>query len=80
MERTQYMQKLMTQTYPQIAIEAITGSFEGAWERLIAKKLKKDVDSGHSQACEICESVGNDYMKAAYLITSSVIPENAPTY
>lgn len=76
MERTQYMQQLMTSTYPGIAIEAITGGFDGAWERLISARLKADTNKGRSQACEICESVNNDYLKAAYLITSSVIPEN----
>lgn len=76
MERTLYMQQLMTQTYHQIAIEAITGGFTGAWERLISKKIEKDANNGHSQDSEICESVGNNYMKAAYLITSSTITEH----
>lgn len=73
MERTEYMQQLMTLTYPQIAVEAIAGGFTGAWERLISKKIETDAKNGHSQANEICESVDNNYIKAAYLITSSII-------
>lgn len=75
MERTNYMQLLMTVTYPDVPIEAIKGGFDGAWERLISQKLQIDVARDHSEAIEICNSVGNDFMKAAHLITSSKIPE-----
>lgn len=76
MTRTNYMQTIMTATYSSVAIEAIKGGFTGAWERCIEKRLRHDVDNNHSEACEILESVGMDYMKAAHLITSSKIPES----
>ena len=71
MERTTYMQQLMTETYPQVAMEAISGGFDGSWERCIAKQLEADVKVGKSQAIVIMESVENDSLKAAYLITKS---------
>lgn len=75
-ERTPYMQRLMTSTYPQIVIEAIQGGFTGSWERLIARRLAMDVERDHSEAVMIVESCGGCFMKAAYLITNSKIPEN----
>lgn len=75
-ERTPYMQQLMTCTYPQVPIEAINGGFEGSWERLIARQLARDVERDHSEAVLIVESCGNCFMKAAYLITHSKIPEH----
>lgn len=75
MERTTYMSNCMTSTYSLVAIEAISGGLQGSWERLIAKKLKKDIQSGNSEAEVIVDSVGGDYMKAAKLIIDSKIPE-----
>lgn len=48
----------MTSTYPSIAIEAIKNGFDGAWERLIAAKLRKDFDKGHSEATELVLGLG----------------------
>lgn len=86
MERTNYMQSLMTSTYPSIPMEAIMGGFDGSWERLIAKRLEKDYRRHHSEAVEIvdsCDAPGEKsnacFLRAAYLITSSKIPENANT-
>jgi hypothetical protein len=73
MTRTAYMQQIMNETYPQIVIEAVNGGFKGAWQRLIAKRLQKDCKADHSEAIEICDSVGNDLTKASYLVTSSKI-------
>jgi hypothetical protein len=75
------MDRLMTSTYPHVAIEAISGGFDGAWERLIAERLKKDCKAEHSEALEIVESLIESpgpkektlFLKAAYLITSSKI-------
>lgn len=75
MERTKYMSKIMTDTYGQVAIEAIKGGFDGSWERVIARQLRKDCSAGHSEAETIVQSVDGDFTKAAYLITSSKIPE-----
>lgn len=63
----------MTSTYSGVAIEAIKGGFNDSWERCIARRLERDTKQNHSEACEICESVGNDFIKAAKLITSSAI-------
>jgi len=75
MERTKYMQSLMTDTYGQVAIEAIKGGFYGAWERAIARRLRRDYSAGHSEAETIVQSVDGDFTKASYLITSSKISE-----
>lgn len=53
MERTTYMTNLMTSTYPNIAPEAVMNGFDGAWERLIAAKLLKDYERGHSESEEL---------------------------
>lgn len=87
MIRSSYMQNLMTSTYPSIAIEAIENGWDGAWERLIAERLKKDVNAEHSEACEMVESCITShgpkmdplYLKAAYLITSSTIQAHEQT-
>jgi hypothetical protein len=80
MTRTPYMQRLMTSTYSMIAIKAINGGFDNAWERLIAERLLKDYNAGNSEAECLIESVGGlskeKRMQAAKLITSSKIPEN----
>lgn len=76
MERTNYMQNLMTSTYPNISIEAVLRGFDGSWERLIAKQLNKDSLANHSEACEILDACDQDPLKAAYLITSSKISDN----
>lgn len=76
MERTPFMQTLMTSTYPQIPMEAVLNGFDGSWERCIAKALKNSAAVGNSEAEVILEAAGGDYLKAAYLITSSKIPEN----
>lgn len=76
------MQRLLTSTYSMVAVEAIKEGFDGSWERLIAARLHKDFLNDHSEASEIIESVcvpgmaaSKAYLKAAYLITSSKIPE-----
>lgn len=73
MKRTTFMQLLLTVTYPNVAIEAIKGGFDGSWERLIAKKLQEKVAAGHSEAEVIVQAAGGDFFKAATLITSSII-------
>jgi len=77
MTRTPYMQLLMTSTYPMVAIEAINGGFEGAWERLIAERLLNDYNAANSEAECLLLSVGGlsmqKRMQAAKLITSSKI-------
>jgi hypothetical protein len=82
MTRTMYMQSLMNATYPGIAIEAIKGGFDEAWERLIAEKLLKDYNAGNSEAECIIESVGGlsmqKRMQAAKNITSSKIVSHDP--
>lgn len=77
MERTPWMQSLMTAIYPQVAIEAIRNGFDGCAERVVARALQNAVAAGNSEAEVILQSAGGDYLKAAYLITSSKIPENA---
>lgn len=79
MKRTTYMQSLLTTTYPGIAVEAIKNGFDGAWERLIANRLKQDALRDVSEAQMILESVGYNHMKAAYLITSSTIQTHEQT-
>lgn len=76
MERTTYMSNCMTSTYPMVAVEAIQNGWDNSWVRLIADKLKKDIQSGNSEAEVIVDSVGGDYMKAAKLIIDSKIPES----
>jgi hypothetical protein len=71
MERTKFMQSIMTLTYPQTVMEAITGGFDGSWERCIEKALRIEVRTGNSEAEVILQAAGGDYLKAAYLITSS---------
>ena len=73
MKRTQFMQSIMTLTYPQTLIEAVTGGFDGSWERCIARALQNEVSNGNSEAEIIVEATGGDYLKAAHLITSSQI-------
>ncbi len=78
MERTQYMQQLMTSTYPQVAIEAITGGFDGSWQRLIVKRLRQDYAKGKSEAECIVQAAGGlsdqKLMQAADMILNSKIP------
>lgn len=84
MTRSKYMQSLLTSTYPMVAVEAISGGFDGAWERLIASRLRKDYSENHSEAVEIVNSLyaaddftlNEAFRKAAYLITSSKIEEH----
>lgn len=82
MERTKYMTRILNETYPNVAIEAIKGGFDGAWERLIVERLYKDYTEGHSEAECIVESVEGEFdmikdhlYAAAKMITSSKIPE-----
>jgi hypothetical protein len=75
------MQKIMNDTYPGIAIEAITNGFEGSWERLIAKKLFDKAASSNvfimMEAHSILKQTGckvwdeEACLKSAYLITGS---------
>lgn len=81
MERTKYMQQIMNETYAGVAIEAIqSGTLEGAWEKLIARRLLKDYQAGHSEAEVILSAMGGineeERLRAAKYITSSKIPES----
>lgn len=71
MDRTDYMQNLMTTTYPQVAVEAVMGGFDGSWERLIAKRLEWDAQRDRSEAVLLIEAAGGDTLHAAYLVTGS---------
>lgn len=71
MDRTDYMQNLMTTTYPQVAVEAVMGGFDGSWERLIAKRLEWDAQRDRSEAVLLIEAAGGDTLQAAYLVTGS---------
>lgn len=73
MERTPYMQELMTMAYPSVAIEALTGGFDGSLERCVAQWLRIGAASGHSEAEVLLQAAGGDSLKAAHLITSSKI-------
>lgn len=84
MERTTYMQSLMNKTYAEVAIEAIKSGFDGSWQRCIAREIQKDYLADHSEANEIINSckvsgepASKTYLKAAYLITESKIPQPA---
>lgn len=82
--RTTYMQTVMTETYSQGTIIAVMqGKLAGSWERAIAERIRQDYHNDHPEACEIIESVkapgmsaNTTYLKAAYLITSSVTAPN----
>ncbi len=76
MERTRYMQAIITAAYSQVPMEAILNGFDGSLERCVAKILGHGVLRGNSEAEVLLQSAGGDYLKAAYLITSSKIPEN----
>lgn len=85
MERTKYMQLLMTVTQSETLMEAIRGGFDGSQERAIAEKIRMDYLRDHSEACELMNFVCKDdptlpiceaALKVAYLITSSKIYEN----
>lgn len=75
------MTNLMASTYPMVAIEAISGGFDGALERLIASRLRKDYSENNSEAVEILNSLyaaddftlNESFRKAAYLVTASEI-------
>lgn len=71
MDRTDYMQNLMTTTYPQVAVEAVMGGFKGSWERLIAKRLEWDAQRDRSEAVLLIEAAGGNPLHAAYLVTGS---------
>lgn len=73
MERTNYMQTIMIETYSGVGPEAVLRGFDGAWERLIAKRLLEDQKQDISEAVVILESTGNDPMKAAKMILNSKI-------
>lgn len=76
MERTPFMQTLMTCTYPQAAVEAVLNGFDGSWERCIARALERHVLAGNSEAEVLLQGAEGDYLKAAHLITSSKIPDH----
>lgn len=75
MERTKYMTAILNETYPLVAIEAIKNGFDGALERLIAARLRKDYNNGHSEAEVIMSAVEGSASNAAKLIINSKIPE-----
>lgn len=80
MKRTPWMQEIMTDAYQDTAIEAVMGGFDGSWERAIVKKLQKAVAAGNSQAEVILEAAEGNYLKAAYLITSSTTQNERSIY
>lgn len=79
------MQSLLSSTYEGVAIEAIKSEWDGAWERLIAKRLRIDYKSDHSESVVLIDAQSPDpklieelqlvhkSIAAAYLITSSTI-------
>lgn len=73
MKRTPFMQLLWCTTQHLIYGEAVLRGIEGAWERVIAKRLTTYAIEGHPEAGDILESGDSDPLKAAYLITSSKI-------
>jgi len=76
MIRNPYMQKIMDETYNEVAIIAIkNGTLEGAWEQAVAARLMLDFDLGVSAAEVILQSVDYDEKKAADLIITSSLPE-----
>lgn len=70
-KRTEYMQQLMTSTYPMVAVEAIMGGFDGSWERLIAKRIQWDAQRDRSEAVVLLEAAQGDPIAAAYIVTGS---------
>jgi hypothetical protein len=77
MDRTPFMERTLRIAYDQFAVEAILTKWDGALERCIARCLKNAVSNGNSEAEVILQAAGGDYLKAAYLITSSKIPDHA---
>lgn len=81
MERSKYMSRIMASTYPGVAIEAIRNGFDGAWQRLIVKQLRKDYEAGNSEAECIVQAAGGlsnqKLMQAADLIINSKIEPHA---
>lgn len=75
MERTNFMQTIITATQSQVPIEAVLTGFDGSRERCIAKALKNSVVAGNSEAEVILQAAGGDYLKAAHIITLSEITE-----
>jgi hypothetical protein len=79
LNRTAYMQWLLINTYPQVAIKAIlNGTLEGAHESAIADQLYLDIFADQNpQAFEILDLTGDTnytrstFIKAAYLVTGS---------
>jgi hypothetical protein len=71
MQRTEYMQKIMMATYNDVAIEALKNGFDGAWERLIARRLKLDASNGNSEAEVILQANGDNAAIAAKMIYNS---------
>lgn len=72
-KRTPFMTFLMEMSHGLLALEAIERGWDGAMERLVAKSLKKAVERGESEAEVLLQATGGNYLKAAYLITSSKI-------
>jgi hypothetical protein len=77
MDRTPFMQMIWTESYKDVAVEAIKTRFEGSWERCVARLLKKYVEAGHSEAEVLLQAAEGNHLRAAYLITSSKIPDHA---
>lgn len=76
MNRTPYMENVISLAYPQVAIEAIKGGFDGSFERAMAKVIQADYLSNHSEAREIVDSLyaGHDFnLKEAYLMAAKLI-------
>lgn len=74
-KRTPFMSLIMLTTQPNVFSEALSGGFDGAWERLIAKRLEAHKIAGNSEAEMILEAAEGDSLKAAYMVTSSTIQE-----
>jgi len=93
-KRTPYFQHLMDSTYKKIGTEAVKHGSDGAWERLIAKDLRRDYLEVE-EATNLINGFNNVFpllghpnsmdaftaasLKAAHLITSSTIQTHEQT-
>lgn len=75
MERTNYMQSLLNDTYANAAVIAIqTGTINGAWEQALRNRLRQEVKNKVSEAEVILQYCGGNYFAAAELIKTSNVP------
>lgn len=83
--RTPYIQSILRETLSKIHSTALgQKKIDGAWEKALSERIHEDYLNDHPEVTEIIESVkepgevaSKTYLKAAYLITSSIInPED----